>query len=204
MVYYFTIISLVVRRLGSTRTRILLLRLPLLSRNHRVLFHLPRQTNHIHQGRGSALTRALRRRRRDRYRPRLDTFLVTLVRPLRLRLLVEFRQVRGGYLNPKFPDREVPLGKRSRPGPVFARCVERDVVVSSKREREREKERRRRQRRTPSVERDEKKRNAPTIGTPRSLLSERITKDFSDDDDVVDFDRDDEVLLRSPVGRPRS
>ena len=141
MVYYFTIISLVVRRLGSTRTRILLLRLPLLSRNHRVLFHLPRQTNHIHQGRGSALTRALRRRRRDRYRPRLDTSLVTLVRPLRLRLLVEFRQVRGGYLNPKFPDREVPLGKRSRPGPVFARCVERDVVVSSKRERERERKR---------------------------------------------------------------
>ena len=111
-------------------------------------------------------------------------------------------------MNPKFPDREVPLGKRSRPGPVFARCVERDVVVSSKRERERERERKREEEdkeehQCPSSE-NEKKRNAPTIGTPRSLLSERITKDFSDDDDVVDFDRDDEVLLRSPVGRPRS
>ena len=108
-------------------------------------------------------------------------------------------------MNPKFPDREVPLGKRSRPGPVFARCVERDVVVSSKRERERERKREEedKEEHRPSSE-TKKKRNAPTIGTPRSLLSERITKDFSDDDDVVDFDRDDEVLLRSPVGRPRS
>ena len=98
-------------------------------------------------------------------------------------------------MNPKFPDREVPLGKRSRPGPVFARARRtrrRRQLKEREREREREKK-------------TKKKRNdAPTIGTPRSLLSERITKDFSDDDDVVDFDRDDEVLLRSPVGRPRS
>ena len=46
-------------------------------------------------------------------------------------------------MNPKFPDREVPLGKRSRPGPVFARSNETSSSSSAQREREREREKKR-------------------------------------------------------------
>lgn len=98
-------------------------------------------------------------------------------------------------MNPKFPDREVPLGKRSRPGPVFARSNETSSSSSAQRERERG---RKREKKKKKNERRKKKR---TIGTPRRLLSERITKDADDDD--VDFD-DEVLLLRSPVGRRRS
>ena len=96
-------------------------------------------------------------------------------------------------MNPKFPDREVPLGKRSRPGPVFARSNETSSSSSAQRERERERERKREKKK----KKNERRKKKRTIGTPRRLLSERITKDADDDD--VDFD--DEVLLRSPVGR---
>ena len=95
-------------------------------------------------------------------------------------------------MNPKFPDREVPLGKRSRPGPVFARSNETSSSSSAQRERERKREKKKKK--------NERRKKKRTIGTPRRLLSERITKDADDDD--VDFD--DEVLLRSPVGRRRS
>ena len=103
-------------------------------------------------------------------------------------------------MNPKFPDREVPLGKRSRPGPVFARARR------TRRRRQLKERERNRERETEKKKTKKKRNDAPTIGTPRSLLSERITKDFSDDDDVDSDDRDDEVLLLrcSPVGRPRS
>ena len=95
-------------------------------------------------------------------------------------------------MNPKFPDREVPLGKRSRPGPARSNeTSSRVVVVSSERKREKKKKKKKNE----SFEAKKKR----TIGTPRSLLSERITKDVDDDDD--DYFDDYEGLLRSPVGR---
>ena len=98
-------------------------------------------------------------------------------------------------MNPKFPDREVPLGKRSRPGPVFARSNETSSSSSAQRERERGRKREKKKKKNESFEAKKKR----TIGTPRSLLSERITKDVDDDDD--DYFDDYEGLLRSPVGR---
>ena len=111
--------------------------------------------------RGSALTRAcVADAETDTDRD--STPLVTLVRPLRLRLLVEFRQVRGGYLNPpSFPIEKSP--SVNVPDPVLFCAVRRTRRRRQLKEREREREeRRRRQRRTMSVERERKK-NAPTI-----------------------------------------